>query len=1266
MNTKNVSDNFFNSFYSNHVILYIGQNSNDEELRECISKCPWSCVITSRRDPELATFFVSEERTPKEFSIRSEIPAKPLNRQRLPILRLFGIRGDQSDEQNDLSWLRTDVEEDAYDMNAARNMLQLLPELLDHVNPLVVIGTDSDIDWALFGKELSYLLYTGATDGTVSLWDMPDSVESKNSAAYSTLKRVVEQKRFGFYGESLATIVMPRIQEFSEPTADSTILPDDEDDIYYQGHRAVSISQRDLLVFKNVGTLLTERTLNKIRPLGRVMSRKWFANFHATSSDLGPQWYGYLRQSDFHLKRSFEDALVQLVRKMLDGKSVTGHATENRPVILAGHPGSSKSVTLAALAHRIYNEGINPVIFIPKHSFLSDNLGGGFDELDEAMHLLETKAEAETRILVIWDSSAYKSGISRAQNLLEQLWNRGRRFVLVCSSYAVNFHNDESATGYIYNESSENFIPSALSDAQLIDAGNCYFVHAVRQMDKKEIERFWTLTREYSGINEVAISRFRKKLAEENRTEIFEYYFLLITLLRENLTSGLRSEQSKTTPYVTREIQRTIQGIRQKTQEDKETSPMYQAFLAAGMNPSDFFSPEEVLDETEHNESLDKKLDDLNLCVALFSRFKLSVPYSLAYTLLVGEDSSEQYSENTRDLYQLVTTDIPWLHYGEDSNGNFSFRFRNSLEADIYLRSHEYSGDQQIDLLCHIIDVYGRDYRKSRCLDSFFTDSLQSLLRLMGPNSEHFATSLQEHEHMLLLKRLDDLIEKLEQLRDEYGVPDEDAGFATIIVTFSREYYGRIWNELYSSALPADTPRWKWDEARFSPEDYEYRIERLLSAISLAERSVEELEDNVCAKVLTHGERQHLMNQRYALAVEIAQCNMRLEDLVEEYLLCCKDFGVAPQTELTNRKLRYPVLYRQLMPVISSNPTNGYAYNTLFKAFRRTYEKEKLSEAKKLQYLSEIMQVVETCETLGPEITSRGGRGNDELTFHINHIKDFSSGLRITLDAIMRHRKGIAAMDEAEQVCFDLYDEMLEANNAAAITFICQKELQLPKGTKQLSPDFLERVQKVYRFMKEDDNLDCICANTYALAMLIRVTWMMYNKTLLTSSPECQITRLKTREWAEIYRLCQQYDAIAGDNKQPLIILLYALSALQISGLSEVGYQEAVEILGSMNEDMFYQRRLWTPFMVCQEDGTPYKFTGTVLSTKDNNGFIRVNNVPQRLKKDNGLRFHQYNLGRNRKMPEPRDVLSDLELGIGFTCLSVYTESGRKDREART
>ena len=243
---------------------------------------------------------------------------------------------------------------------------------------------------------------------------------------------------------------------------------------------------------------------------------------------------------------------------------------------------------------------------------------------------------------------------------------------------------------------------------------------------------------------------------------------------------------------------------------------------------------------------------------------------------------------------------------------------------------------------------------------------------------------------------------------------------------------------------------------------------------------------------------------------------------------------------------------------------------------------------------------------------------------------------------------------------------MLEANNAAAITFICQKELRIPKGTGKLDTDQLLRCRTVYDFMKEPDNFECICSNAYALAMMIRVVWMLYNETTLTSSPECQLTRLNHKQWVELNKLCSMYNELAGDSKQPLIILLFALSTLQINGLSEGGFQAALDILETIDESMFYQRRMWTPFMLCDENGTPYVFTGTVLSTRDNNGFIRVNGVPRRMRNDVGVRFRLHNLGSGKKMPEPNQVLGGLELGMGFTSFSVYTAAGRRDRGMKT
>ena len=70
-------------------------------------------------------------------------------------------------------------------------------------------------------------------------------------------------------------------------------------------------------------------------------------------------------------------------------------------------------------------------------------------------------------------------------------------------------------------------------------------------------------------------------------------------------------------------------------------------------------------------------------------------------------------------LYKIVTSEIPWILYGEDEDGNFTFRFRNPLEADIFLRNHDFTGEQQIDLIC-----YGNHGFKRVCtLINHFIDS---------------------------------------------------------------------------------------------------------------------------------------------------------------------------------------------------------------------------------------------------------------------------------------------------------------------------------------------------------------------------------------------------------------------------------------------------------------------------------------------------------------------------------------------------------------
>ena len=147
---------------------------------------------------------------------------------------------------------------------------ELSDSLPQPTNPTSVVGIDVGL------KHVAV-----ASDGTVSIWDMPSSPEeSKNKKAYEILKKLAEIKHFDFFTDRLVNMLKSRKSDLDAAISGSVVSSSESEiDFYYQGQNVVSITQRELLLFKNIGTLLTEKTINRIRPLGRVMSQKWFFNF---------------------------------------------------------------------------------------------------------------------------------------------------------------------------------------------------------------------------------------------------------------------------------------------------------------------------------------------------------------------------------------------------------------------------------------------------------------------------------------------------------------------------------------------------------------------------------------------------------------------------------------------------------------------------------------------------------------------------------------------------------------------------------------------------------------------------------------------------------------------------------------------------------------------------------------------------------------------------------------------------------------------------
>ena len=442
----------------------------------------------------------------------------------------------------------------------------------------------------------------------------------------------------------------------------------------------------------------------------------------------------------------------------------------------------------------------------------------------------------------------------------------------------------------------------------------------------------------------------------------------------------------------------------------------------------------------------------------------------------------------------------------------------------------------------------------------------------------------------------------------------------------------------------------------YTDASYVKRLRQMKSALDHALENIEHLQKNIV--LIENGfEKRGVIDQLNTLSVEACLCSRSLEDIRKEYQEFCKRKNTTTSlTDVNVKSLTYKYQYEMLVKAVNRSPLNGYAYNALFNAFEREYEKS--DEVRKLQLLSEIRMIADDVSTL--PVTNRGMNGMDELTNHLGRIAEYSCNYRITIAEIED--------SHVNNPFQKIFDEMLNQNNPSAICFVCQQELnevhldgksiaerQMEGEEYKLSREQLNVCKKIVDFMMKEEYSSCISTNQYALYLLLRVEWMLYNGHPLFAGNEKQLTYLQPDEWKEINRICEMYELCPGASKRPIVTLIYALSEIQL-GRDNKAYKEAVSIISRLSEETFYSTpRMRVPYLICFEPGIPKLYTGTVLSTKNYRGYIRYDGVPERLGGNVGIRFYMKNLGL-KKMPLPNSILKDLELGLGYTGLSAYSK----------
>ena len=1240
------------SFSVNKMILYVGADNPEEVVTKEIARLPWNCIITSDRQESFRNLFLDQQRQIREYSVLSDIPANLFEGNTLPIIKLYGKETSGVFDEDDLEMQLEELQDEC------NKMLTSIMRKLDFTMQLIVIGYHPGAKKEI--KRTTFLLRLKECSGAkISFFGL-----KFNDNETEKLKSSLNKLNIDYYDELLGNMLSRQEIEVDNGSNWETKT---DDELFYKNGKPAIIKQSNVLRYKEVGVLLTERLLNEVRPYGRIQQSRWFLNFLTRSSIEGPQWYGYLKQTEFYLSRSYEGSLLQLVTDILKGKEGVTKDYSN-PVILEGDPASSKSVVLGALAFKVFSSKEFPVIFIDNNRL---NTREDIEILDEFMQEIENIGDNDSKILIIWDGASYQNIDSLARNIAKQLDNRGRRFLFVCSAYRnLDFSSEILSKKYKFlKRSGKELVPCKQEEmeiAQEIKRG-FYYVHASGELTHKELVELKNKVKLYIPEHKKALSAKWDALEKEGNTRLFDYLYKLIAVLQPPLEMGLDRERKKFVQYAQKQINEIPEDAQPETM-----NPMREALIKAGFTLEEIEELEEI--DNKENGISEEDIHRMNTCIALFTRFKLDCSVRMAIYILrssLGENAyTEVYSTENRNLLKIITSSMPWIHYKPNADGVFCFYYRSSLEAEIFLTNSNITPEDEVDMICEMLDFYAEDFRQNDSSDLSLKSSLQKLIRMVGPNSEYFARSWSSiTEHKGLMEHLNKIIDKLHWLRTEVGIEDNDASFANIEITFLREYFGTNWNKDKVHEVRYNTPSgieykvWDAYPEIFTEDSYGLRLQKLNTAINLANTSIDRLKNATSSGV----DKQSVASTINALVVELCQCNIRLEELQKEYQDYCKDKKISKKIEYKSIKpMPYKLLYKMLIKAIHSDPSNGYAYNAIFKLFIKEYEKS--DNERKYELLSEIRPLVDDAEAY--EIDNRGPAEKDELTKYLSQIRNISSDVKVSIQTLDSRSVDAAFLR--------LFDDMLIRGNASVIAFVCQQELDnanlsankaYDSGSgeninSQLKSSQISKCKEICDFMRRKEYATCIESDANALYLQLKVTWMAFNgHPLLDRSVECRPTYLSKNQWIEINRLCVLYDRCAGNTRRPVVVLLQALSVIHISG----DYKEANRILESLREDMFFLvSRMRVPFMLCNEDGTPWKFSGIVVQVEDqrHRGYIKVDGVPFNMGTKKGIRFYQKNLGR-KSMPHFSDVLYELEMGIGYMGFSMYTEAGRNRLEVR-
>lgn len=391
-----------------------------------VADLPWSAIFTSSFDSTLGTQFETPLRRPQTILTADESPTAARSLSRTPIYHLFG-RAGQTDNRATAPDKRSSLR-----VRRAMDAVPMMNRIFDAATALgllIVDGYTPSADWVTLDSLLAVIEQFPAQR---VLWYGLKSDDPEISELIDQGRILAEPRRLSACLSELA--VSGRMVDLAPRRSSETGV------ISYKSGGRTTVPPEMRIQVEAACHVIDDTWTGFLEPLGDDARYNAFRRFHGDVD--GPRAMVNGVRRAFAITRDFEKELHTLVKGGVDG-----HARLRDPIIIHGQSATGKSIALARLISLVRDELAAAVLYS------TSRVPQAFEVADFCEQAERTGALAT---IVICDCNA---PINRYRDLLLGLRSRGRRVIVVGSSYRIVDSDEQQPREFIE-------VKSTLSDKE--------------------------------------------------------------------------------------------------------------------------------------------------------------------------------------------------------------------------------------------------------------------------------------------------------------------------------------------------------------------------------------------------------------------------------------------------------------------------------------------------------------------------------------------------------------------------------------------------------------------------------------------------------------------------------------------------------------------------------------------------------------------------------------------------------------------------------